>query len=495
MLSKAVDRRKFNLPWNLSPRKIAKLFFVSILIAVFFHDCLERITFRRFVTHQTFGGDEPRYLRMVDSLAKDGDFDLSNIWRPTEQKEQAENEPFSVEYDKSHDLSFVGKNGGVYVIHMPGLSFLMLPAYVLDSFLFPHNPEKEVENLSFLPAKLVFTRILLAIIAVLSLILLFRLLDYFLSSLFLSFALTLVFILSSPFTGYAFEVYPAVSATFFSLLVLNAIFCRFRNNSLNTLFIISGIGFLPWLNQRFIALSLGLFVAFVFSRYKKPEFAKKSFVVGLSLLILSLPYFAYFYSLTGNPSPISTSKLHGKVYARWNTLPLGLFGNFFSRSHGFLWHYPWIILFFFGVYLSSKKNKKQAFTLLLVFIPYYLACSAAIPWGGVTRPVGRYLLPVFPLFLVFSARAILNILKKFSFGKVVFYSVFFFLIFLNKRNWFIRFDFGSSYISPQDLRWIIESILIIVFMYLSLFLSERYLFPENARDFVDVFRKRKHRSL
>ena len=215
------------------------------------------------------------------------------------------------------------------------------------------------------------------------------------------------------------------------MFVLNAIFFPFKNRRLNDFFIIIGIGFLPWLHQRFIPLALGLFIAFLFSAKVKRVTFKKVFVISLFLVILSLPYFYYFFSLTGNPSPLSTSKLQGTVHARWNTLPLGFFGHFFHPKFGHFWAYPWTILFFFGIYWGFKKNWKLAIALFSIFIPYYLMCSAAVPWAGPTYLLpGRFLVAIHPLFLIFCGFTIQDLSQRFSYPKLSFYLSYFVLIFL-----------------------------------------------------------------
>jgi hypothetical protein len=298
--------------------------------------------------------------------------------------------------------------------------------------------------------------------------------------------LVFLFVLNSPFAGYTTKVYPSLPATFFCLLLLNCILVPFKNKIINDFFFIFGIGFLPWLHQRFIFLALGLFLAFLILREKAKIPMKRVIVISLILMILSLFYFHYFYSITGNPSPLSISKAFGKVYARWNILPLGFFGNFFSRVASIIWTYPWTILFFFGIYWGFKKDWKLSAVLLLIGIPYYLMCSAAVSWDGVARPVGRYLLPLFPILLIFTGITIQDLFAKFSLQKLFFYFGYILLIFLNKIFWFIDFQFSYSYIQPADLVWIIKSIFIILFLFLSIYLSEKYIFPKDSKELVQT---------
>ena len=408
----------FYVLWKIpSPKKAVKVLLFLFLSLILLNQSINNIAFPRFASDRTFGGDEPKYFRMVDSLMEDGDLDLSNLWESDEKRGDVEEGPNK---NVLQGLYFVGRNGGIYPLHMPGLAFLMLPAYVLDATVFPNDSDRSPEYLPFLPFRLRFTRLFLLGMALLTLFLLFRLLGFFIKSLFLTTSLLILFILNSPFLSFSYSIYPAALATFLCLLVMNSIFCPFKKRFLNILFIIVGIGYLPWLHQRYILLSLGLFLSFLLSRKSRKIPWMEIFIIIFALLILTLPYFYYFYSLTGDPSPLSTSKLHGKVYARWNTMLLGFFGSFFPPTKGFLWSYPWVILFFFGIYWGFKKEKKLTLKLLLLFLPYYFICSAAIPWGF----NNRFLLPVFPVFLILSGMTILDVYKKFSYPKVVFYLLF-----------------------------------------------------------------------
>jgi hypothetical protein len=438
-------------------------------------------TFRRFRTHQSFHGDEPKYMRMIHSLAKYGSLDLSNIWGSKEEMEKVKKEIIESGSKRFGDFYIIGVNGGIYPMHMPGLALLLAPGYLLDSILYTNVPGKAPASLPFLPLSLYFTRLSLIALSILTLLLLFRMLYHQFENLFFVSVLLVLFLLNSPFSGYSSQVYPSVPATLFCLLALNSILRPFKNKGLNDLFIIVGIGFLPWFHQRFIFLSLGLFLGFLIVRENARISFKRVFVISLILIILSLSYFYYFYFITGNPSPLSISKLFGKVYARANIIPLGFFGNFFSRTSSVIWTYPWIILFFFGIYWGFKKDWRLTVVLLIISIPYYLMCSAAVSWNGVVQPVGRYLVPLFPVFLIFAGKTIQDIFEKFSYPKLFFYMGYILLIFLNKKIWFINFNFSYTYIEHADLIWIIKSTIIIFFLYLSIFFGDKFLFPRNSR--------------
>jgi hypothetical protein len=419
-------------------------------------------------------------MRIVHSLTKHGNLDLSNIWGSTKKMEEVKKEILASGSKRFADMYVIGVNGGIYPMHMPGLAVLLLPGYLLDSIIYPNVPRKAPRNLPFLPRSLYFTRLSLIALSILTFLLFSRLVHHHFQNPFLMSVLFLLFILNSPFSGYATQIYPSIPATLCCLLAINSILHPFKNKIPNDFFLIAGISCLPWLHQRYILLSLGLFLGFLVIRRKVGFSLKRVIIISLVLIILSLPYFYYFYSITGNPSPLSIPKLFGKVYARANILPLGFFGNFFSRNAGIIWTYPWTILFFFGIYWGFKKDCQLNIVLLIISTPYYLISSAAVSWDGAALPVGRYLVPLFPIFLIFAGKTIQDIIEKFSYSKLFFYMGYIMLIFLNRKIWFIDFKFSYSYVKQADLICIIQSAIIIIFLYLSVFVCDKLFFSRHS---------------
>ncbi|MDH7511370.1 MAG: hypothetical protein QHH14_00280 [Clostridiales bacterium] len=472
---------------NLYKKKQAKCAFFVLFIAAVFLDINNENVFRRFLTTREFTGDENKYMRMVQSLAADGDLDLSNLWFEKGEMREVWKKILSSESRQFGDFYFLAVNGGIYALHMPGVAFLLLPAYKLDSIVFPNDPKSSPVGLPFLPRKLLFTFLWLAALMTLNFGLLFRLTDHLFKSAFLAVLIFFFLIYHSPFPTYSFTVFPGCSAAFFFLLALNCILFPFRMRKINDCLLVLGTVFLPWLHQRFIPLSGGLFLAFVINNKGYGSSRKRLLLVSLALIVLSLPYFYYFYSLTGNPSPFSTSEYFGRVHFSPKVIPLGFFGLLFSPSQGSIWRYRWMILFFFGMYWAFKKDKKVTSSLLVPALLYYLVCAGSTILGGGASPPGRFLLPLFPIFLIFVGFVFQDLLKQFSYSKLAFYVVFLSLFFFSKRM--LLFHFADRYAKPPfynyiftepvDLGWIIESVAIISMIFLLIFLSDRFLFARK----------------
>jgi len=476
----------------LTPKKILTIILLtSVCLLLFFKIQIDdtRHYCERFHTLRDFFGDEVYYLRMVQSLATDGNLELSNlwelsdVWRTSQYKNKPDSNTLPADDLITYGLNLTGKNGGTYALHLPGISLLLLPAYLLDAKFHPNDPAYDPARITLLPQKMYFTRLLLALIAVTALLLLYRLLTGLFDSLAVIFLLLLLLVLNSPFSGYIFQVVPELWAMFFGLLAMNAIFFPFQRKWLNPILIIISIGTLPWLHQRHAALALGLLLAYLYYRYKDKYFYKKTAIIILSLGAAGCLYLYYFYSITGIPSPTSTSSLHGRAYSSLANLPLGFFGNILHPVAGFIWHYPWTLLFLFGLFWGFKKSPRLTIALLLIFLPYFMMASTSVTWSGATWPRNRYMVALYPILLIFCGLSIHDLIKEFSYTKLLFYLSFISAAILNKKLWFINFPFSDNFQNPSitktDLSLMIKSTLLFFLIFMMLFLGDKFLFKKK----------------
>lgn len=466
-------------------------FFILIWLLVlgaFIRKIDHTILFRRFVTHRTFTGDEPKYFRMVHSLWKDGDVNLADLWLEEQEREKLGGTYRGKTIRRFGDFYFVGINGGIFPIHMPGLAVWTLLPFSLDAAFFPSVPDQGPSNLEFLPERLVFTRLWLLLTAAAVLGFILRLCLWFVRSAVISAALLLAFVAYSPFPEYAVKFYPASAAAFFTLLALNGILHPYiRNRRLNDFFIAAGIGFLPWFHQRFLPLSLGLFLVFVWRRRAEAGGLKNVLPVCLILSVFALPYFYYFYTITGSPSPLSVSESYGKVFARFSTIPLGFFGHLFSEREGIIWWYPWTIFSLAGMYWSWKTKKQETLMLSAVILPYYLMASAGVPWSGGTLPPGRFLVPLLPLFLLFAGQAAGNLVRKYSWFKMYFYVFLLVMVMVYRRVRYIDFDFSYSMMTSADLLRAAWGAAFLLGLFGLLYAGDKLVFSKVGKNLWDVF--------
>lgn len=439
---------------------------------------------RYLAENKCFEGDEPSYLRMAHSLLVYGTLDLTSFLLDlnpfvTQKTVDALRAKGS---SRAGNLLIFSRNGGIHSLHMPGVSLLILAPYAADAALAPANPAAgRPTGRSYLPQRMPFTFILLLTVALLNIHLLLRLLLHHFPDPLIGALLTILFILNSPFLGFSFKIYPECFALLLTLLGLNGILFPFRGTVFNMAAVAAGIGLMPWLHQRFIFLSAGLWLLFVLTEHRRNGGPRKILALSGILALMGIAYLGYFSYVTGSPSPLSTSRLYGRAYFKLETLPSGCLGYLFSRPYGIVWVYPWLAFFIFGIYRVFRDKPKQAARLLVAFLPYYLLASCAIQYQ-VTKPEGRYLLATFPIMMIFSGYALSQLTGHLSWRRGLFYTLFLALILLNRFTWFIDIGFHYRIRHLGDWWQVAKSAALTAVMILSLHYSEQFWFRPDKRD-------------
>ena len=157
--SKLVKKLNDSL-FNSSDTRIA-VFLLIVFALVFIHFLTIKPYFERFNSHKLFIGDEPKYLRMTNSLAVDKDLDLTNDFEDVSKNliEMEKKEILESGSRRFGYLSIIGKDGGIYHLHMPGLSFILLPGYLLDKTFFTEVPQGSPHPYYF-PERLFFFKLM-----------------------------------------------------------------------------------------------------------------------------------------------------------------------------------------------------------------------------------------------------------------------------------------------------------------------------------------------
>ncbi len=114
--------------------------------------------------------------------------------------------------------------------------------------------------------------------------------------------------------------------------------------------------------------------------------------------------------------------------------------------------------------------------LFLAFIPYYLMASAGTPLGGGMVPAGRFLIAVFPFFLLSAGKTLKNLSSRFSYIKLTFYMIFLLMLILNST--FFHASMNYSMIKT-NMGWIIANLLPLLSIYVLIYLGDRFLFEKH----------------
>src|SRR5262245_29161522 len=272
-------------------------------------------------------GDEPKYVRYCETLYQGRGFEISQIqalsdlpsnyrpqlWRnvvqlgrilPGELRGLAADAVTYVR-DPSHQFNVAvhheggfldGKGGGMYQVHNPGLSLLMLPAYLVDRTFVPIQPGSPPQWPSRLHAVNAFFLLIYAGWT----ILLFRFLQKSGATTLTAWVASLAFTLTMPASAFPFQYYPElIAGLFITAIVVHVLFGE-EGNARRSFGFGLMTGYLLWLHVRFsMEVAALAFGAIVLWRGQWTRLA--AFGAGIAIPIVC--FVLYAYRITGSAIP------------------------------------------------------------------------------------------------------------------------------------------------------------------------------------------------
>ena len=321
-------------------------------------------------------GDEPHYLMISQSIAEDGDFNLANNMR-----------------DKTYtkylpvDIQFHGKilDGKYLSYHMPGMSFLLLPFFVLFNLLS-----------GFIPAPLYF-RLAAALINACFALALFYLLRFQFPEKKIT-GIWLFFLTFYPLVFHSIHLYPELPA---AALIMAAFLMAIKekpNYGLSGLFLSSAAWFHVKYYPALIVLGLFILYKIVKSRQIKPGLFFITFPLINFILLMIFSKTLYH---TFNPMNIFPGQ---DLLAPPIILRIKVFlAYFLDQRDGLLFYSP----VFFFMFLGFKNRLKYQNLMLWIAIPY-VAFHAFTTVRGAYAPAGRPLMFVIWIFMIWVAGSYLE---------------------------------------------------------------------------------------
>ncbi len=403
--------KKFLLFFNHLPLKKRSLYifiFVEILFILSSYIIVKKGV--------VLGGDEPHYLVISHSIARDFDLNIFNQYARDEYRE-------FIDVRLVHHAR-VGKGFKKWYSygHLPGLSITLAPFFI---FKISHP------LLYFLIRS--FLGLFGALLAVLIYCFTLKLWKHASLSLFI----TAAFTLTVPVFFFSIHVFAELQA---SLLILTALYLLLFAGKRNNLYVLLA-GFLLSItvfwglkyNIFIYIFSAGFFFYFFFMKKER----KKALLFILFPILMQLLFFYYLYFAYGNFDPMSiyngvmteTQKIE---YERnMQRIPLQkrvetLLGTFFDQRDGLLLYSPFYFFFFPGLIIAFKKFK--------TYFPHLLISAAGfgfILFMGYSTvragycPQARYLVPVawvLMLFVIIYRKETKNKLFKKLFYYIPIYS-------------------------------------------------------------------------
>lgn len=321
-------------------------------------------------------GDEPHYLMVTQSIIEDGDFNLRNN---VEQKTYMDFIPAEL---APH---MIIRNGKHLSFHMPGLSILLLPFYLIFKL-----------TGSLIPPQLFF-RISISFINAFFAFSLFYLLKYFFPGKKI-FNLWLLFVVLYPTLFHSVHIFPELPAATFLIGSFLFIFSKKNNPLTGGLFFSLSI----WFHVKYYPPLL-IFALFVLIGYIKDKKFKEILKFLIFPAVSSLLLLLYSKALYGTFNPLNIFPPENY----WTTpviLKLKvLFSYFLDQRDGLLFYSPLLFLAFFG--LKKRINREN---IMLFIISIYIFFHAVTTVRGAHSPAGRPLIFVLWIFLIFTANYYFN---------------------------------------------------------------------------------------
>ena len=369
-------------------------------------------------------GDEPKYLRYCEGLYQGVGFDITGIrpiaalpedfrpriWRnftllaevvPGELRSLASDAVAFVadpsrRFNRARESNkfLVGKNGGTYQVHQPGLSFLMLPAYYVDrqrGTVAPGSAAQWPNELHFVNAFFLFVYVLLAVVV-------FRFIRRLVEVTAVAWIATLVLVLTLPLSAFPFQFYPELVACLLVCVVArHAVFppVHAPGTRLGSSFIYGlAAGYLPWLHVRFGGVALVLAAASCVALRRDTRRAS-SFAFGFALALACLGL--YVYRITGSvmPTALWYSEGGGPVLSLAGAAT-GSLGYLVDRNWGLLANAPVYLSALPGYWLLARRRPDVALLCAVAFFALLLPAAGHTLHAAGTTPT-RLILAVVPL--------------------------------------------------------------------------------------------------
>ncbi len=315
-------------------------------------------------------GDEPHYLTMAISLLTDGDLDLTDEYAGREHEAFY---PFSL----TPHVSPSSPPGRTYSSHLPGLAFLIAPAYALGGY----------------PG----VRLLISLMAAITGAVIYRLARKTQGQAGALGAWALwTFLPPGPF--FAAAIYPEAPAALAVALLLLASETQARPGLAVAAAL--SVATLPWLHPKFVPLALAGLLLVVLRR-QRPWTRVVMVVAFFGSLGALLAYLHAFYGSA------SLSAAFGPAHLTPLNVPRGCLALLLDRQFGLFAISPiWALAVPGAVLFFRARSAAASRAAVMVAALVGVAASFGTWWAGASAP-GRFLLPTLPalaLAVVAAAR-------------------------------------------------------------------------------------------
>ena len=373
-------------------------------------------------------GDEPRYLRYVESWCQGEGVDISRVARLSEVSRDggphllralwfgvrtlaadasglvsdvvaSVTQPdFRWDRMTSGDGSFVmGRGGGSYQSHQPGLSLLLLPGYAIDRHVFS---KATVYDGQF-PDRLPMVHVTLTLVAAAGAIALAALCRNIGVGMAGASAFAFLAWAAFPASAMAFQVYPETCA---ALTITAALALLTGRSDSRRAIALAGLcaGYPLFLHVRFVLVSAVLFLLGIWTlRHAR----RRAIVFAAAWAVPVAAQLWFVYHATGIPWPTAFYRTADQSVVRASVVPSNVFRFIADRDWGFLPYAPMLLVAVAGFVSLWRLRKDLA--LAIAGVALALTATAAthnVAAGGGTPT--RLITGMVPILIVPAAAAV-----------------------------------------------------------------------------------------
>ncbi len=368
---------------------------------------------------QRFSGDEPKYLRLADSLSHDLDVDLASGHTDTLTARafarnlrglaqalaaaaadwvQAPQPELDAREWRAGHWTVAGRAGGHYSVHGAGLPLLLVPARVMQARLDPSRPH----SLALLTLVGLWSAALWHTL---------RLAQEVSASSSAGALAGLLVAFSAPILLGGWHFYPEAAACAITPWLARGL--RAAGSPLRRPRVVAlafACGALPWLHAKFVVLAL---LAFALLCWRVGRSRGRQ---ALALLAASLPLAAlllFHHHVTGLLRPDALYLRYAPDFyappggAGPPRLALGLVTALFGQRDGVFVMAPLALIGAIGLPWLWRRERRAALVVALLFCGAWL--TAALHGGGAPGPPGRLMAPVLTLLAAPAALALVEL--------------------------------------------------------------------------------------
>jgi hypothetical protein len=339
-------------------------------------------------------GDEPHYLLVAESLRSDRDLDLANNY------DNGDGRLFG-HADLERGLHATrDRRGRLAPVHDLGLPLLVLPAYAVAVRAAGFVPEERLRGFRMTRGLFSYSLVSLSLVALSCGALYLAVHAARRRAAAFGGLVAVAAGLSPPFLSNAFVVFPEVPALAITAFVIWSAVGPGRRHAWTLPLGAAMLGLLPWFHRKFALFACAMLLVLLWTRRGDRASGKSRLPAALALF--GAPAAALVLWSIAQWGSVGGPLMAERAPFSWDTFTRGIVGLFVDREHGlFVWA-PVYLLLPAAWWVTRRETAILLAPALLLIVP----AAAHDQWWGGFSPVGRFLLPIVPLFVVIVAWAL-----------------------------------------------------------------------------------------